>query len=93
MKKLISVCILEDIEEIRQTVKQLLDNSDEFVCLGAFETAEEAVIKLPELKPDIVLVDINLPGMNGIEFIRRVKSKSPELQFMMFTIYEDTRGE
>jgi DNA-binding NarL/FixJ family response regulator len=70
-------------------VKQLLDSSEEFVCFGDFETAEEAADKLPELKPDIALVDINLPGMNGIEFIRRIKGKIPDLQFMMFTIYED----
>ena len=89
MKKLIAVCLVEDIEEIRLTIKQLLDNSEDFVCFGTFETADEAFIKLPELKPDIILVDINLPGMNGIEFIRRSKGKYPGLQFMMFTIYED----
>jgi DNA-binding NarL/FixJ family response regulator len=90
MNKLISICLIEDIEEIRLTVKQLLDNSKEFVCLGDFENAEDAIDKLPELKPDIALVDINLPGINGIEFIRRVKSKIPNIQFMMFTIYEES---
>ena len=89
MKKLIAVCLVEDIEEIRLTIKQLLDKSEEFVCFGAFETAEEAFVKLPELNPDIILVDINLPGMNGIEFIRRASGKYREIQFMMFTIYED----
>ncbi len=89
MKKIISVCVIEDIAEIRQSVKQILDESEEFVCLRIYENAEQAMDKFPDMKPDIALVDINLPGMNGIEFIRKVKGKCPDCQFMMFTIYED----
>lgn len=90
MNKIISVCVIEDIEEIRQTIEKILEESEEFVCLGAFENAEHAIDKFPELKPDITIVDINLPEMNGIEFIRKVKGKCPECQFIMFTIYEDS---
>lgn len=90
MKKIISVCVVEDIKEIRLVVNEILTGTKEFVCFGAFENAEEAVEQLPDLNPDIVLVDINLPGMSGIECIRKVKSKCPETQFMMFTIYEDS---
>jgi RNA polymerase sigma factor (sigma-70 family) len=89
MKKIISVCVIEDIAEIRQSVEQILEESEEFVCLGTYENAEEAIDKFPDMEPDIALVDINLPGMNGIEFIRKVKGKCPDCQFMMFTIYED----
>ncbi len=92
MEKIISVCVVEDLEDIRLSVKQLLDESKEFLCVGAFENAEEAVDKLLEAKPDIGLMDINLPGMSGIECIRKVKSKCPETQFMMFTIYEDNNS-
>src|SRR5690606_20549025 len=56
---------------------------------GAFKNAEEATIQLPLLKPDLVVMDINLPGMNGIECIRKVSAESPGTQFMMFTIYEN----
>lgn len=90
MKKLISVCLVEDIEEIRTAIKKIIDDSDEFVCLGAFENAEQAIEQLQATKPDIAIMDINLPGMDGIEFIRRTKSKCAETQFMMFTIYEDS---
>jgi DNA-binding NarL/FixJ family response regulator len=90
MEKIISVCVVEDIKEIRLTVKGILTESKEFVCFGAFENAEDAAELLPDLNPDIVLVDINLPGMSGIECIRKIKSKCPNTQFMMFTIYEDS---
>ena len=60
------------------------------VIVMVFETTgEEALQKLPEIMPDIVIMDINLPGMNGIECIRQVKDKSPGTQFMMFTVYEN----
>ena len=90
MKKLISVCLIEDIKEIRRTLKRLLDDSEDFVCFGDFENAEDALSKLPELNPDIALVDINLPVMNGIKLIEKIKGKCPAVQFMMFTIYEDS---
>src|SRR4029077_3036515 len=61
----------------------------EFKVLDTFKTAEEALFDLPRLQPDIVIMDINLPGMNGIECIREVKTKVPRTQFMMFTVYEN----
>lgn len=90
MKKIISVCVIEDIGEIRISLKNLIDNSEEFLCFGIYENAEDAFNDLLEQKPDIYIVDINLPGMSGIEFIRKIKNKCPGTQFMMFTIYEDS---
>jgi DNA-binding NarL/FixJ family response regulator len=90
MKKIISVSIIEDIEEIRLAVKTIIEQSKEFVCYGAFENAEEAAEKMSELNPDIFLVDINLPGMSGIDFVKKVKNENSSTQFMMFTIYEDS---
>ncbi len=90
MKKIISVCVIEDIGEIRISLKNLIDNSEEFLCFGIYENAEEAFNDLSEQKPDVYIVDINLPGMSGIEFIRKIKNKCPGTQFMMFTIYEDS---
>jgi DNA-binding NarL/FixJ family response regulator len=86
----IAVSIVEDIQDIRESLQQLIEASDNFLCLSAYSNAEDAVKDLPAVKPDIVLMDINLPGMNGIECIRRVKTVCPQLQFMMFTIYEDS---
>lgn len=90
MAKSITVCIVEDIEEIRLGVKRTLDNSEDFVCTGVFEDAEQSLDGLSGLCPDIVLMDINLPGISGIECIRKIKPHCPETQFMMFTIYEDS---
>lgn len=90
MDKMIAVSIVEDIDEIRTRLKNILDESEEFVCTGAYSKAEDALNELPVAAPDIVLMDINLPGMSGIECMRRVKSVAPDILFMMFTIYEDS---
>lgn len=87
---MIAVSVVEDIQDIRESLQQLIEASDNFLCLSAYSNAEDALKDLPAVKPDIVLMDINLPGMNGIECIRRVKTVCPQLQFMMFTIYEDS---
>jgi DNA-binding NarL/FixJ family response regulator len=90
MKEQISVSIVEDMPDVRQKVKHIIEHSEEFVCLSTYANAENAVDELPKLKPDIVLMDINLPGMSGIECIKKIKKKCPEMQFMMFTIYENS---
>jgi DNA-binding NarL/FixJ family response regulator len=85
----ISIAIVEDLDVVRTGLKDFISLSTEFLVVGAFKTGEEAFEHLPEIKPDIVIMDINLPGMNGIECIRLVKDKSPSTQFMMFTVYEN----
>ena len=81
--------IVEDLIEVREGLRQFISLHPEFRILNTFETAEEAMTDLPQLNPDIVIMDINLPGMSGIECIRRVKHKTPHTQFMMFTVYEN----
>lgn len=85
----ISLTIVEDLDEVREGLKQFISLHPEFVVLDTFKTAEEALSAIPELQPDIVIMDINLPGMNGIECIRQVKERSFHTQFMMFTVYEN----
>lgn len=85
----ISLVIVEDLTEVREGLHQFLSLNADFKVLDTFKTAEEALYDIPKLKPDIVIMDINLPGMNGIECIRQVKDKSPGTQFMMFTVYEN----
>jgi DNA-binding NarL/FixJ family response regulator len=75
---------------VRQKLQQIIEESEEFICLSSYSTAEKALEELPDLKPDIVLMDIHLPGMNGIECIKEIKKQSPQMQFMMFTIYENS---
>ena len=85
----ISIAIVEDLDEVRDGLKNFISLSTDFKILDTFKTAEEALYEIPRLQPDIVIMDINLPGMNGIECIRQVKHKSPNTQFMMFTVYEN----
>ncbi|MDP4151806.1 MAG: response regulator transcription factor [Bacteroidota bacterium] len=85
----ITLTIVEDLDEVREGLRNFLALSPEFNVLDTFRTAEEAVEAIPRLAPDIVIMDINLPGMNGIECIRSVRSLSPRTQFMMFTVYEN----
>jgi DNA-binding NarL/FixJ family response regulator len=85
----ISLVIVEDLTEVREGLHQFLSLNADFKVLDTFKTAEEALYDIPKLKPDIVIMDINLPGMNGIECIRQVKDKSPGTQYMMFTVYEN----
>ena len=85
----ITIAIVEDLDEVRDGLKNFISLSTEFKILDTFKTAEEAVNDLPKLRPDIVIMDINLPGMNGIDCIREIKNKTPATQFMMFTVYEN----
>jgi DNA-binding NarL/FixJ family response regulator len=85
----ITLAIVEDLDEVREGLKQFISLNSEFIVLDTFRTAEEALYELPRLNPNIVIMDISLPGMSGIECIRQVKKKTPHTQFMMFTVYEN----
>lgn len=85
----ISLAIVEDLDEVREGLKQFISLNPEFTVLDTYKTAEEAVAGIPSLAPDIVIMDISLPGMNGIDCIRRIKHGLPRTQFMMFTVYEN----
>jgi DNA-binding NarL/FixJ family response regulator len=85
----ITIAIVEDLDEVRDGLKNFISLSQDFRVQDTFKTAEEALYEIPKLKPDIVIMDISLPGMNGIECIRQVKDKSPRTQFIMFTVYEN----
>jgi DNA-binding NarL/FixJ family response regulator len=86
---MIRVEIVEDIKEIREGLRVLIDNSEGFACYQVYENAEEAVELIPQTLPHVVLMDIHLPGMNGIEAVRILKAKCPQIQFIMSTVYED----
>jgi DNA-binding NarL/FixJ family response regulator len=85
----ISVAIIEDLEEIREGLKSYIEPDPDMVVVGAVASAEEALMMLPQLQPDIAIMDINLPEMNGIRCIRAIRDECPATQFMMFTIYEN----
>ena len=85
----IKVAIVEDNEKIREGLATLIDGSEGFQCSATYETAEEALRYLPAYKPDVVLMDIQLPKMSGIECVEKLKERCPNTQVMMLTVYED----
>jgi DNA-binding NarL/FixJ family response regulator len=90
MANSISICIVEDLTDVRQGLESLLGNTPGFLWLQSFESAEEALAGIPGLQPDVVIMDINLAGMDGIRCIRELKPVCPATQFIMFTINEDS---
>ncbi|MEJ6681783.1 MAG: response regulator transcription factor [Flavobacteriales bacterium] len=84
----IHVAVVEDNSEIRQGVSFIINSTEGFSCI-AFGNAEEALEKIPNKLPEVVLMDINLPGINGIECTRKLKEKYPELQIMICSVYDD----
>src|SRR5689334_13231551 len=86
----ISVCIVDDNNELRAALEEIISMSDGYKCAGAMSTAVEAIRKLPVIKPDVVLMDINLGGgETGIDCVRELKPVMPSTNFMMCTVYEE----
>jgi DNA-binding NarL/FixJ family response regulator len=86
----ISVCIVDDNNELRAALEEIISMSDGYKCVGTMSTADEANRKLPLIKPDVVLMDINLgSGETGIDCVRELKPIMPSTNFMMCTVYEE----
>jgi DNA-binding NarL/FixJ family response regulator len=86
----INLAVVEDVPEIREGLKFLLNQGQGLTCPFVYGSAEDALEGLLRNPPDVVVMDISLPGMSGIECMRQVKLVRPEIQFLMFTVYEDT---
>jgi DNA-binding NarL/FixJ family response regulator len=86
---MIRIIVAEDLQEIREGLVQMLRLQDEFMVLSAFSSGEEAMPEIIGSQPDIVIMDINMPGISGIECIRQIKDQCTGTQFMIFTIYEN----
>ena len=80
---------MEDRRELREGLSMLINGTDGFVCSGAYRTMEDALVSVAAQQPDIVLSDIALPGMSGIEGIRFLKERFPTLVILMLTVHED----
>lgn len=85
----INVSIIEDDRRLRESLSILINGGENLHCLSAHATAEEALTRLPQIKPDVLLMDINLPGMSGIDCVRKLKAQMPKIQILMLTMYED----
>ena len=88
----VQISIVEDNEQLRATLARMIDREEDFQCLSHFPSAEAAIEALPKQKPNVVLMDINLPGINGVECVRRLKQLIPDTQVVMLTAYEDTEN-
>ena len=86
----IRIAIVEDDRTIREGLQMLLNGSPGFTCIAAYCNGESALAELPIIQPDVVLMDINLPGMNGIECILKLKELELPMLFIMLTVYEDS---
>lgn len=85
-----TVAVIEDDWRLREQLVEILATSPDISCVGAFGSAEEALERIPGRIPDIVLMDIKLPGMSGIECVAKLKRLAPGLQIIMVTIFEDS---
>jgi DNA-binding NarL/FixJ family response regulator len=88
----VTVSIVEDNEQLRGTLARVISRAEGFRCLSQYGDAESALEGLPKEPPEVVLMDINLPGMNGVECVRRLKPLIPQIQIVMLTVYEDTEN-
>ncbi|MEL6865592.1 MAG: response regulator transcription factor [Bacteroidota bacterium] len=86
--KITKISIVEDHEDIREFLITIFSECDDFVYQQAYKNAEEAVNFLPKSDVDIAIVDIGLPGESGIECVRKVKALRPDIQFMMYTVFD-----
>src|SRR6516164_1524965 len=91
MPNSIRVAIIKDQPRIRDGLRALINGTEGYCCSGTFASMEEALPRIPSELPDVVLVDIGLPGMSGIEGIRILKDASPSLALVVLTVYDDDK--
>ena len=86
----LTVSIVEDNDKLRETLARALNRAEGFRCPSQYANAEDALKGLPKDPPNVVLMDINLPGMNGVDCVRHLKHLMAERQIVILTVYEDT---
>src|SRR5262245_39139594 len=85
---MVTVSIVEDNARMRHSITTLLAHAPDISCISTHPNGEDALRTIPQNPPQVVLMDINLPGMNGIECISRLKAKVPDVEILMLTIYD-----
>jgi DNA-binding NarL/FixJ family response regulator len=83
------VCIVEDKSELREAMQMMVQFTEGFILGGSYANAEQALAEIPDIRPDAVLMDINLPGSSGIECVATLKARHPQILFLMCTSHED----
>jgi DNA-binding NarL/FixJ family response regulator len=85
----IKVAIFEDNKTLRESLRQLVDSRNDMVCTGAFADANKLLRNMESAAPDVVLMDINMPGLSGIEAVQIIKEKFPGVHILMQTVFEE----
>lgn len=85
----VKIAIIEDLRDLREGLAMLIGGTNGFECVGRFRSVEEAIAKIGFHPPNIVLTDISLPGLDGIEGIKTLREKYPEISFIALTVYDD----
>lgn len=86
----IRVAIVEDDEQVRENLARLVGEAKGFECVATFSSGEQALESWPRRAPDVVVMDINLPGISGVECVRQLKARFPDLHIVMLTVYDDS---
>ena len=86
----VTIAIVEDSPGLRRNLETIVQRAEGFQCVGSFEDGEQAVAAIPALRPKVVLMDINLPGMNGVQCVERLARDLPDTHMIMVTVYDDT---
>jgi DNA-binding NarL/FixJ family response regulator len=89
---MIKVAVVEDIKMIRDGLRILIDGSDDFSCVGTYESVEDLLDEIEEKTPDVILMDIQLPGISGIEGVKKAKLISQKINTIMLTVHEDNKN-
>lgn len=88
--EIINISIVEDVQEIRDGLRFMVNQTPGFRCVSAYDNAEDALVGLPQDDPHIVIMDIGLPHGSGVECMRKLKEQRCTMQFVIFTVYEDS---
>jgi DNA-binding NarL/FixJ family response regulator len=86
---MIKVAIVEDDARIRRALRDILSSAQDCQCVGAFANGEEAIRAIPSLQPDVVVMDVNLPDLSGVECVAQLAPQLPQTQIVMLTVYQD----
>ena len=89
MNKITRICLVEDANEVRNSLKNRINNTDDLFCISDYSNGEDALADIPNQNPDIVIMDIGLPKMDGIETMFKIKMKNKDILFLVFTIFDD----